>query len=97
MDFRKLKNYAYGTRRGLSPQRWCLTGESGLFLDPVIAIPTGDGFWSPNGRHRLAAAKQLGLRAITGLGCQDLARRKQGGQPGTSQCRETRRPGMAAD
>jgi len=34
-DFRKLKNYAYGTRRGLSPQRWCLTGESGLFLDPL--------------------------------------------------------------
>ena len=42
-------------------------GASGLFLDPVIAIPSGDGFWSPNGRHRLAAAKQLGLRAITAL------------------------------
>ena len=42
-------------------------GASGLFLDPVIAIPTREGFWSPNGRHRLAAAKQLGLRAITAL------------------------------
>src|SRR5438128_3691244 len=43
-------------------------GASGLFLDPVIAIPNRDGgFWSPNGRHRLAAAKQLGLRAITAL------------------------------
>ncbi|HEX8066860.1 MAG TPA: NAD(P)/FAD-dependent oxidoreductase [Thermoleophilaceae bacterium] len=37
MDFRKLKNYAYGARRGLSPQRWCLTGEAGLFLDPLYA------------------------------------------------------------
>jgi flavin-dependent dehydrogenase len=37
MDFRKLKNYSYGTRRGLSPQRWCLTGEAGLFLDPLYA------------------------------------------------------------
>jgi flavin-dependent dehydrogenase len=37
MDFRKIKNYAYGARRGLSPQRWCLTGEAGLFLDPLYA------------------------------------------------------------
>ncbi len=42
-------------------------GTAGMFLDPVIAIPADDGFWSPNGRHRLAAAKQLGLRAITAL------------------------------
>ena len=48
-------------------------GASGLFLDPVIAIPSGDGFWSPNGRHRLAAAKQLGLRAITALLTDDPA------------------------
>ncbi len=42
-------------------------GAAGLFLDPVIAIPAKEGFWSPNGRHRLAAARQLGLRAITVL------------------------------
>ena len=48
-------------------------GASGLFLDPVIAIPSRDGFWSPNGRHRLAAAKQLGLRAITALLTDDAA------------------------
>lgn len=42
-------------------------GAAGLFLDPVIAVPGGEGFWSPNGRHRLAAAKQLGLRSITAL------------------------------
>lgn len=43
-------------------------GAAGLFLDPVIAVPgEEDRFWSPNGRHRLAAAKQLGLRSITAL------------------------------
>ncbi len=42
-------------------------GAAGMFLDPVIAVPADDGFWSPNGRHRLAAAKQLGLRAVTAL------------------------------
>jgi len=36
-DFLKLKNYSYGTRRGLSPNRWCLTGEAGLFLDPLYS------------------------------------------------------------
>lgn len=42
--------------------------EAGAFLDPIIAVrgPAG-GFWTPNGRHRLAAAKVLGLRQITAL------------------------------
>lgn len=42
-------------------------GAAGLFLDPIIAVKGGEGFWSPNGRHRLAAAKQLGLRSVTAL------------------------------
>ena len=40
---------------------------TGVFLDPIIAVAADDGFWSPNGRHRLAAAKALGQRAITAL------------------------------
>jgi ParB family chromosome partitioning protein len=42
--------------------------KTGRFLDPVIAItaPT-DGFWTPNGRHRLEAMRRLGARAITAL------------------------------
>jgi len=48
-------------------------GSSGLFLDPIIAIPGKDLFWSPNGRHRIAAAKQLGQRAITALLTDDPA------------------------
>jgi len=42
-------------------------GAAGLFLDPVIAVLGAEGFWSPNGRHRLAAAKQLGQRSVTAL------------------------------
>src|SRR5438876_798281 len=42
-------------------------GAAGLFLDPVIAVPSDDGFWSPNGRHRLEAARRLGMRSVTAL------------------------------
>jgi ParB family chromosome partitioning protein len=42
--------------------------ECGVFLDPIIAVASpGGGFWSPNGRHRLAAAKSLGMRSIAAL------------------------------
>jgi ParB family transcriptional regulator, chromosome partitioning protein len=42
--------------------------ETGSFLDPLIVVRGEDGgFWTPNGRHRLAAAKQLGMRQITAL------------------------------
>ena len=42
--------------------------ESGSFLDPLIVVRgEGGGFWTPNGRHRLAAAKVLGLQQITVL------------------------------
>jgi ParB family transcriptional regulator, chromosome partitioning protein len=38
------------------------------FLDPVIAVRGEDGrLWTPNGRHRLAAAKILGLKQLTAL------------------------------
>jgi ParB family chromosome partitioning protein len=42
--------------------------EAGAFLDPLIVVRGGGGgLWTPNGRHRLAAAKVLGLRQITAL------------------------------
>lgn len=42
--------------------------ESGSFLDPIIVVlGAGGRLWTPNGRHRLAAAKVLGLRQITAL------------------------------
>jgi len=42
--------------------------KTGLFLDPIIAITApGDGFWTPNGRHRLAAMQRLGAKTIMAL------------------------------
>lgn len=42
--------------------------ESAAFLDPLIVVRGQDGaLWTPNGRHRLAAAKVLGLRMVTAL------------------------------
>ncbi len=41
---------------------------TGAFLDPLIVVRGEDGkLWTPNGRHRLAAAKVLGLKQITAL------------------------------
>ena len=42
--------------------------KTGRYLDPVIAVvaPT-QGFWTPNGRHRLAALRRLGAKSITAL------------------------------
>jgi ParB family chromosome partitioning protein len=42
--------------------------RTGIFLDPIIAITAPkDGFWTPNGGHRLAAMRRLGAKAITAL------------------------------
>jgi ParB family chromosome partitioning protein len=42
--------------------------EARAYLDPVTAVLAPDGrLWTPNGRHRLAAAKVLGLKSITVL------------------------------
>jgi len=42
--------------------------KTGRFLDPVIAVlAPNEGFWTPNGLHRLEAMRRLGARAITAL------------------------------
>ena len=42
--------------------------ETQAFLDPLIVVKGDDGkLWTPNGRHRLAAGKVLGLKQITVL------------------------------
>ena len=42
--------------------------ETAAFLDPLIVVRGEDGrLWTPNGRHRLAAGKILGLKQITAL------------------------------
>jgi ParB family chromosome partitioning protein len=46
--------------------------QAGAFLDPLIVVRGQEGsLWTPNGRHRLAAAKVLGLKQITALICPD--------------------------
>jgi len=38
------------------------------YLDPVIAVPAGDGkYWSPNGYHRLGAMRELGAKSIIAI------------------------------
>jgi ParB family transcriptional regulator, chromosome partitioning protein len=38
--------------------------KTGRYLDPVIAVVApSQGFWTPNGRHRLAAMRRLGARS----------------------------------
>jgi len=37
MDFAFFKNFSYGCRQVFSPERWALTGDAGLFLDPFYS------------------------------------------------------------
>ena len=37
------------------------------FLDPIITIRRDDGYWTPNGNHRLQAMRKLGAQAIVAL------------------------------
>ena len=39
----------------------------GRFLDPLVIVRTDEGYWTPNGNHRLQAMRKLGARTITGL------------------------------
>jgi flavin-dependent dehydrogenase len=36
-DFRFLKHFSHDAARVFSPDRWCLTGEAGVFLDPLYS------------------------------------------------------------
>jgi len=39
----------------------------GRFLDPIIVVRKDGKYWTPNGNHRLGAAKLLGLKSIVAL------------------------------
>jgi ParB family chromosome partitioning protein len=42
--------------------------KTGIFLDPIIAITAPkEGFWTPNGGHRLAAMRRLGAKSLAAL------------------------------
>lgn len=36
----------------------------GRYMDPIVVVPDGGKYWTPNGSHRLAALKGLGARAV---------------------------------
>ncbi len=40
LDFRLLRNYSYDCKQVYSEQRWALTGEAGVFLDPFYSPGT---------------------------------------------------------
>jgi ParB family chromosome partitioning protein len=37
------------------------------FLDPLIVVRHNDGYWTPNGNHRLQAMRRLGAKAVVAL------------------------------
>lgn len=37
LDFKVMRNYSYGCEQVFSAQGWCLTGEAGIFLDPLYS------------------------------------------------------------
>jgi ParB family chromosome partitioning protein len=39
----------------------------GRFLDPIIAVRKDEGYWTPNGNHRLQAMRKLGGRSVIAL------------------------------
>jgi ParB family chromosome partitioning protein len=41
--------------------------RTGVYLDPIICVPTEDGYQTPNGGHRLASLTRLGGKTITAL------------------------------
>lgn len=47
-DFRVMKDYSYTCEQVFSDERWCLTGEAGLALDPLYS-PGGDLIAISNG------------------------------------------------
>ncbi|MCE9582216.1 MAG: ParB/RepB/Spo0J family partition protein [Planctomycetes bacterium] len=42
-------------------------GKIARYFDPIVTVPSGDGFWTPNGRHRLEAMTRLGAKTIIAL------------------------------
>ena len=36
-DFLRVRHYSHGCERVFSPERWCVTGDAGAFLDPLFS------------------------------------------------------------
>ena len=66
MDFRAIKDYAYDSKQVLSAQRWCLLGESGIFLDALYS-PGTDFIAIANGLTTQLIAKDMAGESIAEL------------------------------
>jgi flavin-dependent dehydrogenase len=58
-DFLKVENFSYRAKQVYSPDRWCLTGEAGVFLDPLYS-PGSDFIALSNTLVTDAIARDLG-------------------------------------
>lgn len=58
-DFRVLRHYAHGCKQVFSADRWCLTGEAGVFLDPLYS-PGSDYIGLSNGYITDLITRELG-------------------------------------
>lgn len=67
LDFKVLKNYSYGCEQVYSRDGWCLTGEAGIFLDPLYS-PGFDVIAMSNG-----LITDLVTRALDGEDITELA------------------------
>jgi hypothetical protein len=68
MDFAFFKNFSYGCRQVFSAERWALTGDAGLFLDPFYSpgsdfIAISNGYITELIRHD-QAGESLRLPAL---------------------------------
>ena len=66
-DFRVMKDYSYSCEQVFSDERWCLTGEAGVSLDPLYS-PGGDLIAISNGMIR-----DLITRALDGEDIEERA------------------------
>jgi ParB family chromosome partitioning protein len=39
----------------------------GRFLDPIVSVRHDEGYWTPNGNHRLQAMRRLGAKSVIAL------------------------------
>lgn len=67
LDFKVMRNYSYGCEQVYSEQGWCLTGEAGIFLDPLYS-PGFDVISMGNG-----LITDLVTRALDGADVSELA------------------------
>jgi flavin-dependent dehydrogenase len=68
LDFHCLKDFSYGCKQVFSSDRWALTGEAGLFVDPFYS-PGSDFIAISNGHITALIEKDLRGAPIDDLAC----------------------------